>query len=66
MKVVLVLLGIVLLIVAVVYVVMPADQLPSFFPGHAAGLARIRLKHGLVSGGLGVLLLLAGWWLGRK
>ncbi len=66
MKLVLMLLGIVLLIIAAVYLLLPADQLPNFFPGHAAGLARIRLKHGLVSGGLGVVLLIAGWWLGRK
>lgn len=66
MKLILMLLGIALIVVGVVYFLLPADQLPSFFPGHESGLARIRLKHGLVSGGAGVVLLLIGWWMGRK
>ena len=37
MKLILTLLGVVLLVVAAVYFLMPADQLPSFFPGHEAG-----------------------------
>ena len=37
MKLILSLLGVVLLVVAGVYFLMPADQLPSFFPGYAAG-----------------------------
>ena len=38
MKLILTLLGVVLLVVAAVYFLMPADQLPGFFPGHAAGV----------------------------
>jgi hypothetical protein len=59
-------LGIALLVVAAIYFLLPADALPSFFPGHETGLARIRLKHGLVSGAVGVLLLALGWWMGRR
>ena len=66
MKLVLTLLGLALIVVAAVYFLLPADQLPGFLPGHEAGLARIRLKHGLVSGGAGVLLLIVGWWMGRR
>lgn len=66
MKLIATVLGIALIIVAAIYFLMPADALPSFFPGHEAGLARIRMKHGLVSGGVGVVLLIAGWWMGRK
>jgi uncharacterized membrane protein YkvA (DUF1232 family) len=33
MKLVAILLGVVLIIIAVVYFVTPSDQLPSFFPG---------------------------------
>ena len=36
MKLVLTLLGVVLLVVAAVYFLVPADQLPGFFPGHQA------------------------------
>ena len=66
MKLILTVLGLVLIVVAVVYFVMPADQLPSFMPGHEAGVARVHMKHGLVSGVAGVVLLAAGWFMGRR
>jgi hypothetical protein len=44
----------------------PADQLPGFFPGHETGLVRIRTKHGIASGVAGVVLLAAGVWMGRR
>ena len=66
MKAICYLLGLVFIIVAVVYFVMPADQLPSFMPGHADGLARVRFKHGVLAGVIGVVLLIAGWVMGRR
>ena len=57
MKIILSLLGIALIIVAVVYFMVPADHLPGFFPGHEAGVTRIHAKHGIVAGGLGIVLL---------
>lgn len=66
MKLVLTLLGVMLLVVAAVYFLVPADQLPSFFPGHEAGLTRVRIKHGVASGVVGLVLLGAGVWLGRR
>ena len=60
------LLGIVLIVLAVVYLVVPADSLPSFLPGHEAGLARVRTKHGLASGAVGIVLLAVGWFIGRR
>ncbi len=66
MKLVLTLLGVVLLIIAAVYVLVPADQLPAFFPGHEAGVTRVHLKHGVVSGVLGLVLIAAGVFMGRK
>ncbi len=50
MKLILTLLGVVLLIVAAVYFVVPADQLPGFFPGHEAGVTHAHIKHGIVAG----------------
>jgi hypothetical protein len=66
MKTILLLLGALLIVVAVVYFVIPADSLPSFLPGHEAGLARPRMKHGIASGVVGVVLIAAGWFMGRR
>lgn len=66
MKLVLTLLGVVLLVVAAVYFLIPADQLPSFFPGYEAGVAHVHTKHGIVSGVAGLLLIVAGVWMGRR
>ena len=66
MKAIITILGVVLIVVAAVYFLVPADSLPSFFPGHETGLMRIRAKHGMLSGALGVVLLAGSWFLGRK
>jgi hypothetical protein len=66
MKLVLSLLGVVLLIVAAIYFVMPADQLPGFLPGYEAGVTRVHAKHGSVAAVAGLALLAAGWWMGRR
>ena len=66
MKFILTVLGIVLLAVAGVYFLMPADQLPGFLPGHEAGVTRVHTKHGMVAGVAGVALLAAGVWMGRR
>jgi hypothetical protein len=66
MKLILTLLGVVLLVIAAVYFLMPADQLPGFFPGHEAGVTRMHYKHGIVSGVVGLVLLAAGVWMGGR
>jgi hypothetical protein len=66
MKLILTVLGVVLLVVAAVYFMMPADQLPGFFPGHAAGDAHVHTKHGIVAAVAGVVLLAAGVFVGRR
>jgi hypothetical protein len=66
MKLIAYLLGILLIVIAVVYFVTPADHLPSFFPGHAAGVMRTHMKHGIVAAVAGVVLLAVGWFLGRR
>jgi hypothetical protein len=60
------LLGAILLVVAAVYLMLPADSLPSFLPGHEAGLLRPRVKHGVAAGVIGVMLFVVGWVLGRR
>jgi hypothetical protein len=66
MKLICTVLGLALIVVAVIYFMLPADQLPGFFPGHEAGVTRIHSKHGIVSGAVGVVLLALGWWMGRR
>lgn len=41
MKLILTALGVILLIIAGVYFLIPADQLPAFLPGHEAGVAHV-------------------------
>jgi len=60
------LLGALLIVIAAIYLLVPADSLPAFFPGHEAGLTRIRLKHGLAAGVVGIILLAVGWFVGRR
>jgi hypothetical protein len=66
MRLIVRLLGVLLLVVAAVYFLMPADQLPSFFPGYAAGDTHVHTKHGIVAGVAGVVLLAAGVFIGRR
>ena len=60
------LLGAILIVAAAVYLLMPADALPSFLPGYEAGLMRPRYKHGVAAGVVGVMLFVVGWVLGRR
>jgi hypothetical protein len=57
---------VILLIIAAIYFFVPADQLPGFFPGHEEGVTRVHMKHGIVSGVAGIVLLAAGIWMGRR
>ena len=66
MRLILVLLGVALLIIAGVYFLIPGEQLPSFFPGHETGVMRLHIKHGVVAAVAGVVLLAAAWWVGRR
>ena len=62
MKFILTVLGIVLLAIAGVYFLMPADQLPGFFPGHAAHATKHHYKHGVAVILLALLALGAAWF----
>ena len=66
MKLILSVLGLALIAIAVVYFLVPADQLPGFFPGHEAGVMRVHVKHGVVTGVAGIVLLALGWFMGRR
>ncbi|MGZ4269900.1 MAG: hypothetical protein ACXVFN_17455 [Solirubrobacteraceae bacterium] len=57
-----VLLGLVLVVVAVIYVVDSASSLPSFFPGHQAGSSHHHVKHGIAALAVGVACLVFAWF----
>lgn len=44
-----VVLGVVLIVVAVIYIADTASALPSFFPGHQAGSTHHHVKHGIAA-----------------
>ncbi len=55
-------LGIALLVVAAIYWIDSASQLPSFFPGHEAGSAHHHVKHGIAAAALGLACLVFAWF----
>ena len=66
MKSIVTILGVIFVVAAAVYFLVPADALPTFFPGHETGLMRIRAKHGMLSGASGIALLALSWWMRRR
>jgi amino acid permease len=56
--------GILLLILALIYVVIPAGSLPSFVPGHIQGSTGHHPLRAGVALVVGLVLLGGAWWLG--
>ncbi len=59
-------LGLIFAAIAVVYWVVPASSLPSFFPGFEAGSPRLHVKHAIASAVVAVVLFAIGWYAGRS
>jgi hypothetical protein len=66
MKTAAIILGVLFLILAIVYFVIPAGSLPSFLPGFEAGGDRVHMKHGLASLVVAVVLFAVAWYTGRS
>lgn len=66
MKMLAYLLGIICLIAAAMYLVMPADQLPNFMPGYDLHSVRIHKTHALAALIAAIVLFLIGWFIGRR
>jgi len=60
------LIAIICVVAAVMYFKMPADQLPSFFPGYAPGSGIIHIKHGYAAVAGAVVFFVIGWFIGRR
>lgn len=58
----LVVVGIVLILVAILYFVTPAKDLPGFIPGHQAGLTRHHVTHGTAALVLGLVAWAGAWF----
>jgi amino acid permease len=54
--------GVLLLVVAAIYLVDSADALPSFFPGHQAGSSHHHVKHGIAALVLGLGCFVLAWF----
>ncbi|MGZ4174442.1 MAG: hypothetical protein ACXVQR_08180 [Solirubrobacteraceae bacterium] len=57
-----VLLGIILIVIAIIYWVSTANDLPSFFPGHQAGSSTHHAKHGIAAFLLGLACFVLAWF----
>jgi hypothetical protein len=66
MKMAALVLGIIFLILAIVYFVIPAGSLPGFLPGFEAGSDHVHLKHGVASLVVAVVLFVISWYAGRN
>lgn len=60
------LLAIICIIAAVMYFVMPAEQLPTFMPGYQAGSVHVHHRHAVVAIIAAVILFVLGWFTGRR
>jgi hypothetical protein len=59
-------LGVVCIVAAIMYFVMPAGSLPAFMPGYEVGSAHIHTKHAIIAVIAAVVLFLIGWLIGRR
>jgi hypothetical protein len=57
-----VVLGVVLIVIAIVYWVSTAGDLPSFFPGHSTGSGTHHVKHGIAAFLLGLACFVFAWF----
>ena len=57
-----VIVGVVLLVIAAIYWIDSASQLPSFFPGHEAGSSHHHFKHGLAAFLLAIGAFVFAWF----
>ena len=62
----LVVLGVIFLVIASVYWLVPAGSLPGFVPGFEAGSARVHIKHGVAALAVAAACFIVAWFVGRS
>ena len=61
-----IILGIIFVLLAAMYWLTPAGNLPSFMPGFIAGSSTIHFKHGLLALILGICAFIYAWFASAK
>lgn len=61
-----IIIGVLLIVVAVMYFITPANSLPGFFPGHQVGLMKHHFKHGIGALLLGLGVFAFAWFQSGK
>ena len=61
----LIVLGVIFLVIACVYWLVPAGSLPGFVPGFEAGSARVHIKHGVAALAVAAACFIVAWFVGR-
>ena len=54
-------LGVIFLVIAFVYWLVPAGSLPAFFPGFEPDAAQVHVKHGIVALVVAIILFAVAW-----
>jgi len=62
----LVVLGVIFLVIACIYWLVPAGSLPGFVPGFEAGSARVDIKHGGAALAVAAVCFIVAWFVGRS
>jgi hypothetical protein len=62
----LVVLGVIFLVIACIYWLVPAGSLPGFVPGFEAGSARVHVKHGIAALAVAAVCFIVAWFVGRS
>lgn len=60
------LVGLILIVVALIYFILPANSLPNFFPGYQADLTKHHYKHGIGALLLGLGCFVLVWFQTNK
>jgi len=62
----LVVLGVIFLVIACAYWLVPAGSLPGFVPGFEAGSPRVHIKHGVAALAVAAVCFIVAWFVGRS
>jgi hypothetical protein len=63
---VLVVLGVICLVIACIYWLVPAGSLPGFVPGFEAGSTHVHVKHGVAALVAAAVCFIVAWFVGRS